>query len=307
MDNHSLLLETFCQQHTLPDTYADLAKRWFLPLAEELAQKQQQASKPILIGINGSQGSGKSTLSDLLKTLLTDQYGISVITLSIDDFYYTRQERTTLANTTHPLLITRGVPGTHDIPLLAETINLLSDTLSNTTDDTQQTVAIPRFDKAIDDRKAKHLWDKVNSPVDIILLEGWCVGTSAVDDKSLDLPINGLEEKEDSDAKWRRYSNQQLSNEYAKLFERLETLIFLQAPSFNCVYQWRKKQEDKLRMEHQKRNSQDTDGLMSDEQLQRFIDHYQRYTEHNLRELPKRADIAFTLNDNHEITQRYDN
>jgi len=276
MDNYLLLLETFCQQHTLPDTYKDLAKRWFLPLAEELAKQQQQVSKPILIGINGSQGSGKSTLSDLLKTLLSEQYGISVITLSIDDFYYTRQERAALANTTHPLLITRGVPGTHDILLLTETINLLSDTLSNTTNDTQQTVAIPRFDKAIDDRKAKELWDIVKRPVDIILLEGWCVGTSAMDDKSLNLPINSLEEKEDSDAKWRRYSNQQLSNEYAKLFERLETLIFLQAPDFNCVYQWRKKQEDKLRIEHQKRNSQDTDGLMSDEQLQRFIDHYQR-------------------------------
>lgn len=304
MDNDTLLLETFCKQHQLPPNYVDLAKHWFLPLAQELAQYQQTTKKPTLFGINGSQGSGKSTLSDLLETLLMEYYGINTVTLSIDDFYLTRQERAILSANVHPLFKTRGVPGTHNTALLSKTIDRLF--YSN------ETISIPRFNKTTDDRAAKHQWDRVQTPIDLILLEGWCIGTTALSDEELSTPINTLEKDEDSHGDWRRYSNQRLGKEYAEIFSQLDKLIFLQAPDFNCVYQWRKKYEDKMRAEYLENstfenNYKESVGLMDDEELLRFVNHYQRFTEHNLDQLPKRADIVFTLDKNHDVIQRHNN
>ena len=96
-----------------------MPKKWFSPLLEKY---QTARDKPLIIGINGSQGSGKSTLADYLCTMLNERYQLRCVSLSLDDFYLTKLERQQLASQVHPLLETRGVPGTHDIPLALETI-----------------------------------------------------------------------------------------------------------------------------------------------------------------------------------------
>lgn len=282
-------LADFLAEHRLPKSYADTAEQYFLPLAASLAGRQVALGRPMLVGINGSQGSGKSTLGALLEYILPRDHGLSAIALSIDDFYHTREHRKSLADTIHPLLMTRGVPGTHDVELMRATINAL-------TNDTGA-VQVPRFDKAQDDRAELAHWHQVGAPVDVILLEGWCVGIPAQSDEQLRSPVNQLEQNEDPDGHWRRWVNQQLRADYEPFYATLDLLIMLQAPGFECVHRWRLEQEHKLAA----RIGADNNRIMSEAQIARFIQHYQRLTEHGLMQLPDRADGLFRLDHDRAI------
>ena len=288
-----LWLQDFCERHRLPDSYTTMALRYLLPEADKLAAKAT-TTRPLLVGINGCQGSGKSTLAALLTEYLTAHHQQVVANLSIDDFYLTKVQRLTLAADRHPLFVTRGVPGTHDVTLLQQTLDKLRKPSG--------TVAIPRFDKAVDDRHPESQWDKLDTPVDVILLEGWCVGVTPQGDADLINPVNVLEAGEDSDGLWRQWVNQCIETNYQPLFRQIDHLLLLAAPSFDCVYQWRQKQEAKLRDQRQHQQSTATSGIMDDQALSRFIQHYQRLTEHMLRVLPQRANTVFTLNALHQIT-----
>ena len=292
------MLDRFCQHEALPESYKQLAERYFLPLAGELAEKSEQTSKPLFIGINGSQGSGKSTLAALLCGVLTGLYNKSTCNLSIDDFYHTRATRSALAKDIHPLLQTRGVPGTHDTSLLEQTLKHLANPEASA-------VAIPRFNKATDDRHTLIHWDTAKTPVDIIFLEGWCVGVSAQDEHALATPCNTLESNEDTDGAWRNYVNKAIDESLTPIFKRFDQLIMLKAPSFDCVFEWRRTQEEKLR--ERLAEGADQSGIMDDAALKRFIQHYQRLTEHMLATLPSQADIIFTLNEQHDVADRINN
>ncbi|MFT7223751.1 MAG: D-glycerate 3-kinase [Cellvibrionaceae bacterium] len=294
-------LSLFCQTHQLPDSYLTMAGNYFLPLADELAAMAKPSST-LLVGINGCQGSGKSTLSELLTMFLRHHHQLSVANLSIDDFYHTHAKRQQLADEIHPLFATRGVPGTHDVDLLQQSLDQLSKQSG--------WITIPRFDKSRDDRRSLQEWDNFLTPADIILLEGWCVGTSAQKDNELLDPINDLELDEDSEGIWRRAVNEAIKRTYLPLFQKIDTLIMIQAPSFACVYEWRRIQEDKLRQQVNEAfyaTSRDRSSTMDETQLARFIQHYQRLTEHMLQTLPSIADSAFTLDRNHQVTRRIDN
>lgn len=261
----------------------------YLPFADWLAGKHQ--NQTMVIGINGAQGSGKSTLTYILSMLLAKGYAKNVARLSIDDLYKTRQQRQKMADDIHPLFITRGVPGTHDVEM---GIGLLADLKSS---QSRQEVWIPRFNKATDDRYEKESWDKVQTPVDIILFEGWCVGSIAEDELSLKHPVNWLEEHEDVDGAWRRYVNEQLSGPYRQLFAAIDILVMLEIPGMESVFKWRMLQE-------QKRASENTTGhsMMSSKAMDRFIMHFERLTRASLREMPSRADVVLKLNKGHQIT-----
>lgn len=278
----------FLRQQQLPDEYRQLIKQWFAPLAETIKSHQKSANHPIIVGINGAQGSGKSTLASCLKWLLEQQYRLRVISLSLDDFYFTREERQRLADGIHPLLATRGVPGTHDIALARKT---LSDLLY-----THLPVLIPRFNKATDDRYPPEFADRINEPVDVIVLEGWCLGASAEDESSLSVPVNDLEANDDPNGDWRRYVNEQLALFYPKLFELIDLWIMLKAPSFDCVFNWRLEQENKLRQKAQNQRH-----VMDAQQLARFIKFYQRITENTLITLPSQVHYLFELNEKRQI------
>jgi len=108
-------LADFVNLENLPPTIITKAEQRYWPLCLELANTITAGELKVL-GISGTQGSGKSTLAALLQFLL-QQNGLRVVCLSLDDFYLTRKERRQLADTVHPLLMTRGVPVTHDISL----------------------------------------------------------------------------------------------------------------------------------------------------------------------------------------------
>jgi len=284
------LIESFLKKHQLPADYLLAVNDWFFPVVEKLLAEQQALKKPLIIGINGTQGSGKTTLTDLFHTVFEEQYQLKVASLSIDDFYLTRQERACLADTVHPLMATRGVPGTHDIDLAMQTIAQLLQTDKET--------LIPRFDKANDDRCNESEWTSVTGPVDVIIFEGWCLGARPQSLEQLSTTVNDLEENEDSDLVWRYYVNQQLQDSYLQLFNLIDKWIMLKAPSFDCVYNWRLEQEQKLRS-----SISDPQMTMDDLAIARFVKFYQRITQHLLKTLPDKVDFLFELNSQRQVTK----
>lgn len=283
------LLETFVAERDLPASYVDSAQRWFLPLAEQLAAAVRNKHLRV-VGLVGSQGSGKSTLAALLSCLISHFHGLEVAALSLDDFYHTRTRRNQLAEEVHPLLRTRGVPGTHDITLAVQTIEALLATNGD--------LAIPRFDKARDDRRPPEEWDVIAAPVDLVILEGWCLAARPQPPAELQAPINQLEQQEDPDGRWRRYVNQRLEDEYPQLFQRIDLLVSLLAPSFDCVYNWRLRQEEQLQPGA-------GDAIMDKPALARFVRHFERITRYNL-PFQAQADVVFHLDHDQQIQKRED-
>lgn len=275
---HDLFMDFLQAENLAVDAMAKNYAPVYLPLAQWLNQLNQNGQR--LIGINGAQGSGKSTLCRLLALLLEHGFNKSVAVLSLDDFYLTRDQREALAKQIHPLLQTRGVPGTHDVALAIATLDALQNGLS---------VRLPRFDKSCDDRAAERTWVSIQQPVDIILFEGWCVGARPQTVEQLLAPQNELEATEDSQGVWRKYVNSRLAGEYQSLFGMLDVLLMLKVPSFEKVYAWRALQESRLQQ-----------GMKPD-QLQRFIMHYERLTRSMLDELPQRADRVLQIGDDHQI------
>ena len=280
----------FLQQHSLTPAYLTSAAKWFTPLVTAIQDLHAKRKMPLLVGLNGSQGSGKTTASDYLCQALQHQWGLSALSISLDDFYYTKAERQQLARDCHPLFSTRGVPGTHDIDLLQKTLDQLL--VRN-----NQGVKIPRFDKAVDDRVSDAEWTTTRTMIDVVILEGWCMGAEAVPSEELKQPINELERQEDAEASWREHVNQALADQYASVYDRVDCWVMLQAPSFDCVFGWRKEQEEKLRAA---RNNIGSD-LMDDVQLRRFINHYERVTRWCLTSLPEKVHFLYKLNPEREV------
>lgn len=245
----------------------------------------------IKIGISGAQGSGKSTLATHLTQLLLAR-GFTAVELSLDDFYLTRRQRAVLAQRVHPLLATRGVPGTHDVTLALEVIASLQR---------EGEVALPSFDKASDDRRAPAAWRRVRAPVQVIVFEGWCLGASPQSSAALVQPINALEEAEDADGAWRRGVNAALAGEYQALFATLDELVFLAAPSFDVVQQWRLEQETGLRRLAAEQGVERS-RMMDDAALARFVSHFERLTRHMLDCMPERADFVVQLDSARAMT-----
>ena len=290
----NLSLQQFLSQHQLPETYIHHANQHFGHIIAEIHRIYEQNQSTQIIGINGSQGSGKSTLADYLCTRIADELGVKTLALSMDDFYYTKHERQKLSDTVHPLLATRGVPGTHDIDLAINTINAVCSGLPT---------RITRFDKSTDERVALSDSEIIKGPVALIVIEGWCFGAKPLPKQELTKPINALESISDPEGIWRHYVNNELGKDYQKLFAMAHRLIMLAAPSFDQVFQWRLEQEQKL---SKKLNLEQHDltvsSIMSKQEIGDFIAYFQRITEYCLEEMPGRADHLFRLGVNRTIS-----
>jgi len=288
-EKFSPLLEQFIENESIDSKFKMSFKSVYLPLAKWIESKQ--AAGPVIIGINGAQGSGKSTLSKLLVQVLENIFNKTVLHLSIDDLYLSRDKRLTRANAIHPLLKVRGVPGTHDTDL---GIKILKSIKSASIDE----IKLPVFDKAIDDLLPENHWQCIQKKIDIVLFEGWCVAAKPQSQAQLSLPVNLLEEKEDADGSWRHYVNKQLSGQYKEWFSYIDYLIMLNVPDMESVYEWRALQEKKLIQSSQHNNHY----AMSAQALKEFIMYFERITRQCLGEMPERADVLLNINKDHQIT-----
>ena len=253
--------------------------------------KHKPKNKTYIIGLAGGQGTGKTTISSLIKLILSYYFKLNVFKVSIDDFYKTRKERLKLSKTKHPLLLTRGVPGTHDI-------DMMNKLFSNIKKTKFRTMLIPKFDKSIDDRYNKKFWYKIKKKPDILILEGWCVGAKPEKENTLYTPINKLEKNLDSKKKWRLHVNNQLKNKYSKLFNQIHSLLYLKAKNFNVLKSWRIKQEKKLQLKNKNKKN---NKIMNNLEVLNFMMTYQRITQNMFKIAPKHSSIIIDLNDRHQI------
>jgi len=286
MDNHSLPIEEHFQNllahQGITEEITGQLDKIYRPIADWIAQQSQ----PFVVGISGAQGSGKSTLGQILTLLLNQQHQLNVATLSIDDLYKSHSDRQQMAKEIHPLFATRGVPGTHDVALGYKTIQSLK---------TNTQTQIPRFNKAADEPLPPSEWPIFQGAADVVIFEGWCVGATAQHEDALSNPVNIIEKMEDSDGVWRSHINQQLKHHYPTLFDLIDAQIMLQIPEYEKVLEWRTLQESKL--SHQNREHH----IMSRDELKRFVMHFERLTRFMLSEMPARADIMLPLNHQHQI------
>ena len=267
-----------------------MIKSFLIPVSFWIASKTK-SKRPFIIGLGGGQGTGKTTITSIISIVLKKYFKLNVFKISIDDFYKTRKERFLLSKKLHPLLMTRGVPGTHDI-------NIMLDFFKKVKKSKFKSLKLPKFNKAIDDRCKKKLWYSIKKRPDVIIFEGWCVGARAEKNNTLKKAINSLEKIDDLKLVWRKFVNQQLKSKYKKLYNHLNTLLYLKVKNFSLLQRWRLKQEKKLWLKNKKLSN---NKIMSKKEVIRFMQTYQRVTQNMLKGAPKYASIILNLNSNHQI------
>ena len=267
-----------------------MIKSFLIPLCFWINNKTDK-KRPYFVGLAGGQGTGKTTTSSLIMIILIKYFKLKVFRISIDDFYKTRKERINLSKKIHPMLLTRGVPGTHDI-------NMMLNFFKNVKSKNFKRFKLPTFNKAIDDRFNKKHWYDLKDKPDVIIFEGWCVGAKSEKNNSLMKSINSMEKSRDQKKIWRRYVNQQLKTKYKKLYSQLNCLIFLKANNFKLLQKWRLKQERKLWLNSKKNSNL---KIMNKEDVINFMQTYQRITQNMFKYMPKYASIILSLNSNHQI------
>jgi len=269
-------------------THADLQNEALAGhLLDQYAGRIARSRRPYILGLSGLQGSGKSTLARVMKAQ-AEARGWATEVLSLDDFYYARSDREALAKEVHPLLRSRGVPGTHEIELMMSVLAALpqaSDKLP---------VSHPRFDKGRDTRFSPSRWPRVTRPPKLVIVEGWALGIRPQFQAALAKPVNELERREDPDGSWRHWVNKQLRG-YQPLWRKFDALIVLQAPSWEIVRRWRGEQEQDLLARH-------APLAMDAPALERFLAHFERLSRHALATLPALADTCVEYDDDRHVT-----
>ena len=234
--------------------------------------------------ISGSQGVGKSTLCKLIKKVIERTTLQNVMILGIDDYYLSKKNRYQLASQVHPLLLTRGVPGTHDIKKLKEHIKQFKKK--------QFPIETPTFNKLKDDISKK---TTIFSKADILILEGWCCGAKPVAKNYLHKNLNKIEKIFDKNFKWRKFYNLKLKKEYQTIFNSFDKTIYLQPPSFESVLKWRYAQE--------KNNAKKTKtkNFMNKNATKTFILYYEKLTKWMMKDMPANADMLIKVDKDQKI------
>ncbi|ORZ23381.1 P-loop containing nucleoside triphosphate hydrolase protein [Absidia repens] len=232
-------------------------------------QARNLRHKPLVVGVSGCQGSGKTTLCTTLVHLLrTDAHNYNVVSFSLDDLYLTRDEQAALGsrNSDNRLLQYRGQPGSHDLALAETTFDAL---LAAGPD---STVSIPVYDKSLygglGDRLERKDWQHIHGQVDIILFEGWSLGFKSVSSDQL----QQMHQQFDILRQHHSLHHLEVINEFLVKYEQLlypkmDIFLHLAPTELEQVYQWR------LQQEHYMRQTRNVEGL-ADDAVRAFVDTY---------------------------------
>lgn len=229
----------------------------WLPLAQQIRRARQSQDQPLIQGILGGQGTGKTTLCQVLKVIL-NRWHYPCISISIDDLYKTYGDRQKLRET-QPELIWRGPPKTHDVDLGLEILTQLQR--ANLGDK----IAVPRFDKSLHNGAGDRLGFETIDPAEIILFEGWFVGCRPINERLFATAPEPI--KTEADRLFAKEMNSALKD-YIPLWEKLDRLMILSPEDYRLSKQWRKDAEHQM-------IAQGKTG-MNDAEIDQFVDYFWR-------------------------------
>ena len=246
------------------------------PLAVYLNSLEKDA-QPLFICFTGGQGSGKTTLSEFVQLALQVGNDRKTVGFSIDDIYKTREERERIAASVHPMCSVRGVPGPQAVGRGLAPLESL----------------------CLDQHFPRESWQRYKGRPDFIFFDAWCGGARPLPTENWKGPMNALEEEEDPDGIWSKWSNSELSRDYQLLFERFDLLLLIKVPSMEHVYESRWLQEQTL--EKTLSDPEMLKKIMTKEQVYRFVMYYERLTRYVLEEMPSFADIVLDRSEGFEF------
>lgn len=284
------VLKKFCQTLGWQDCPVSLLWQLWLPLAEQIALWQKLLNRPLVQGILGVQGTGKTTLSLILAEIL-NSLSLQVCRFSIDDLYKTYAERQQLQQS-DPRLRWRGPPGTHDVQLGLTVLHQLKA-------NSQEPVAIPRFDKSAHNGAGDRTEPDWITGADIVLFEGWFVGVRPIDPQKFDAAPPPIETTADRD--FARETNARLQA-YLPLWEELDRLIVLSPSDYRLSQQWRRQAEQQMKATGQ--------SGMSDTEINQFVEYFWRALHPELFIKPllqdsQHVDLVIEIDANHQPSSVY--
>jgi len=258
-------LSQFCQNtlHVQPSQVWQPLWHLWLPLAMQLASYRQQLGRPLIQGILGGQGTGKTTLAAIL-TLILQRLGYRTLSLSLDDLYKTYSDRLALREQ-DPRLVWRGPPGTHDIQLGLTVLDRLRQPVEMGLKTAPTPIQVPRFDKSAWRGAGDRRPPEIVEGADIVLFEGWFVGVRPIDPDIFDTASSPIVTA--TDKAFARDMNARLGD-YLPLWERLDRLILLYPADYRLSLEWRRQAE------HQMIAAQ-TKG-MTDAEVEQFVEYFWR-------------------------------
>lgn len=240
-------------------------------ICERLEQYRKEHVKdhkgPLMVGLQGPQGCGKTTLCDALLQHLQDT-GLKVAVLSLDDLYRTHDglEKVARDHPNNPLLAGRGPPGTHDMELASSIIRKVIHI-----NEGNGHVDLPVFDKSLcngeGDRSEKTV--PVDGPLDIFILEGWSVGFGPLTSSALEQRYKKKDGKYFSKHTLEslRQLNDALIEVSQEVYPHFSVLVQVEPTSYDFVFDWR------LQQEHAMKAANGGKG-MTDEQVHKFVERY---------------------------------
>ncbi len=262
---HKNIIQWCREQGIEKDEGESLSLLWtfWLPLAINLAETRQELGRTPIQGILGGQGTGKTTLTKIL-SLLLQHLGYTTATMSLDDLYKPYAERQKL-QATDPRLIWRGPPGTHDIHLGIEVLDLCLQK------DRTGKILIPRFDKSAYNGNGDRIKSEAITTADIVLFEGWFLGVRPLASRTFERKIEPINTSED--VQFAKDSNERLKA-YLPLWDKLDRLLVLYPQDYRLSKQWRKEAERQM-------IARGNQG-MSDAEIDDFVDYFLRSLHPNL-------------------------
>ncbi len=282
-----------CQSLGFRDSNYTFALLWqlWLPLAQQLAREREQLDRTLIQGILGGQGTGKTTLAAVVRNILA-HLGFTSIAISIDDLYKTYEARQQLQQE-DPRLIWRGPPGTHDVELGIEILDQFLEP------NRVESILVPRFDKSLMNGAGDRTKPESTPAVDIVLFEGWFIGTRPVETSIFENLLYPI--KTEEDRLFARDNNERLKT-YLPLWSKLDNLIVLYPVDYRLSQQWRKEAEQKMIATGK--------SGMSDREIEQFVEYFWKslHPELFIQPLvtnPAWADLVIEINADHSCGRVY--
>ncbi len=154
---------------------------------------------------------------------------------------------------------------------------------------------MPRFDKLADERLPEAQWPRLQQPLDLLVFEGWFLGTPAQDDNALDSRFERTGTRSDADGRWRRWCNQALARDYPALWQALRPPVVPAAAGFlgGTTLALAAGAEPAGRAAGPARHEPAT--------AERFVQYYERVSRQALSALPALADHVVVLDGQRQV------